>query len=288
MAEILVTGASGLLGSHVCRRLAAKGHEVLGLARTRAAPGRFAKVDLTSDDELGRITGRFDAVVHLAALLPAPSRSPTMQDWLLHNTGATLALLRFCVDRGVKRFVLGSTWSVYGDPTRRASVSERADPAPVDGYSLSKLAAETLSVPFAFVHGLSAAILRFGYIVGQGMREDTVVRTFLAGARSGRPLRLVNGGADATDFVAAADAAAAVEQALTNGEGIFNIGGGAPVLIRDLAQACGTATGNPVEVKIETVARPPRTMWLAIGKAERELGWRPAASLVDTLRGSDA
>ena len=92
-----------------------------------------------------------------------------MQDWLLHNTGATLALLRFCVDRGVKRFVLGSTWSVYGDPTRRASVSERADPAPVDGYSLSKLAAETLSVPFAFVHGLSAAILRFGYIVGQGM-----------------------------------------------------------------------------------------------------------------------
>lgn len=287
MAKILVTGASGLLGSHVCDLLVGKGHEVLGLTRTRAAPGQFVRVDLTNYEELGKIQGRFDAVVHLAALLPEPSRSPTMHDWFEQNAGSTLGLLRFCVERGVKRFVLASTWSVYGDPTKRGSVSETTEPEPADGYSLSKLAAEMLCAPFAFVHGLGTTILRFGYIVGRGMREDTVVRTFLASVRDGRPLRLLNGGADATDLVAACDAASAVELALRRGEGIFNIGGGAPVLIRDLANACGAATGRKVELTFEPMLRAPRTMWMEIGKSAEQLGWRPTASLSETLREAD-
>jgi UDP-glucuronate 4-epimerase len=245
-------------------------------------------VDLSNPEELERIPGRFDAVVHLAALLPSPSRSPAMRDWFQHNAGATLALLQFCVNRGIKRFVLGSTWSVYGDPTGRSCVSEAAEPAPADGYSLSKLAAETLALPFAFVHGLSVVILRFGFIVGKGMRADTVVCRFLAAARDGQPLRVLNGGTDVTDIVAASDAAAATEIALARGEGVFNIGGGVPVLIRDLAQACGAEIGKKVDLAIEPAQRAPRTMWMAIEKARNELGWQPAAGLATALRAVDA
>jgi UDP-glucose 4-epimerase len=282
--RILLTGASGLLGRHATLRLRSAGHHVTTVSRVNSLDSSTVLADLSEPTQVHAIPGDFDSVVHLAALLPSPTTRVTEEAWFSNNTQSTLNLLEFCRRRAIKRFVFGSTWSVYGNPRSDTALSEEAGAQPDDPYSLSKLSAELLIPPYCFCYGVDAVILRFSYLFGVGMRRDTVVEKFLSLAASGSDLPLLNGGVDRTDLLYVKDAAAAVQLAMTRGAGIFNIGSGTATTIEMLAIAAKEVTRSTSRLTYGPRGAESRRMFLSIEKARRELGWTPRYSLSSGLR----
>jgi nucleoside-diphosphate-sugar epimerase len=165
--KILVTGATGKVGSRLVKRLAKRGDHVRALVRdvARAADLRGDRVELVTGDlldpnSLAVAVRGVDAVVHCAAFF----RGATAEQAHATNDLGTQHLARATVAAGVKRFVFTSTGLVYG-PHGGKTVNEDASCAPVDAYPLSKLAAER----FLFgLEGLDVHVLRLPFVYGDG------------------------------------------------------------------------------------------------------------------------
>src|SRR3954470_7296338 len=144
--NILVTGATGKIGSRLARRLAQRGDHVRALVRdpARAAVLREANVELAEGDlleveSLAAAVRDIDAVIHCAAFFrgATPEQAHAVNDLGTHH------LARAARDACVKRFIFTSTGLVYG-PTGGRPAREDDPCAPIDGYPASKLAAERL------------------------------------------------------------------------------------------------------------------------------------------------
>ena len=182
--RILVTGAAGFIGSHVCEALVARGDEVVGLdnfdpfyprrvkqqnlaALRGCAAFRLVEGDITCDPlPLAGVA----AVVHLAAKAGV---RPSVRDPVAYtavNVTGTARVLEATREAGVQRIVLGSSSSVYGDATPRPFAEDAAAVEPVSPYAASKRAAELLAHVFAHLHGMRVLCLRFFLARGE-LRE---------------------------------------------------------------------------------------------------------------------
>ena len=149
----LVTGGKGFIGSHIAHRLVDEGHKVVVLDNnTMGGTGIFkvAKdhnkqyvtkdiMDLETYNDVS-LKGHFDAVLHLAA---QPSAAISFVDPVADmkiNIGGTLTLLKWCIERNIKRFIFTSSMGVYG--THLEAVNEKAHCRPQSFYGVNKLAAE--------------------------------------------------------------------------------------------------------------------------------------------------
>lgn len=283
--KILLTGAGGFLGRGLAAALAGEGHEVIPV--NRRARGLAGEVvgDLTDPALPARLPARVEAVVHAAAHVPERESAADLAVAMAGNAEATLRLLEYARGAGVRRFVHISSAAVYGVPAAPGAVSEEAEPRPDNAYALSKFAAELMLEPYHFVHGMGTVALRASYVYGPGMRETTVVRKFLALARGGAPIPLVNEGRDYFDLVHRSDVAAAACQALGRGQGIYNVGSGRPTTVRELAEAAIAVAGSRSPIELRPASASYHSKYLDISRAAAELGWRPRVSLRDGLTG---
>ncbi len=165
--KILVTGATGKVGSRVAKDLAQRGHQIRALVRDlpRAAELlgnriELARGDLLDLESLAVAVRGIDAVVHCAAFF----RGATAEQAHATNDLGTQHLANAARAAAVKRFVFTSTGLVYG-PSGGRAVNEDAPCAPIDGYPLSKLAAERFLLG---LEGLDVRILRLPFVYGDG------------------------------------------------------------------------------------------------------------------------
>jgi len=165
--KILVTGATGKVGSRLAKRLAERGHDIRALVRDRARAAdllgdgiELAQGDLLDAASLTTAVQGVDAVVHCAAFF----RGATAEQAHQINDLGTQHLANAARDASVKRFVFTSTGLVYGH--NGGLLAREDDPcAPVDGYPLSKLAAER----FLFtLEGLDVRVVRLPFVYGDG------------------------------------------------------------------------------------------------------------------------
>ncbi|MCD6498501.1 MAG: NAD(P)-dependent oxidoreductase [Deltaproteobacteria bacterium] len=144
--RILVTGASGFIGSHLVRRLVVQGHDVVGLDRRRDdhAPPKLTQIvgDVTSPDDCRKAVEDCDALFHLAAKVGDQGPSA---EYLRINAGGTANLAEQAQRAGLSRFVLMSSVAVhhYGSGHRNADETYHADGS-MNAYAASKLAAEQI------------------------------------------------------------------------------------------------------------------------------------------------
>ncbi|MHC4884870.1 MAG: UDP-glucose 4-epimerase family protein [Planctomycetota bacterium] len=175
--RILVTGATGFVGSHLCKWLTAKGHTVVPAARTQDAshPHTFPVGELGPDTEWSSALSGCDAVVHLAArvhMMNDPSPDPEAEYHRVNCEG-TLRLAQQALEAGVARFIFISTIKVNGDATPDdAPYTEESPPAPDDPYSRSKWAAEQALQGLHRDRGLPLVILRPPLIYGPGVKAN--------------------------------------------------------------------------------------------------------------------
>ncbi len=170
---ILVTGAGGFIGSHVCRLLAARGQEVVAFDRdfTARLPCSTVQGDLGNTDSLAGLfhTHRFDAIVHLAAVLNTASRLHP-EEAMRVNIGGSLALLQLANRFGIPKFIFGSSISVYGSKRYAdcGEVAESEPAAPNTVYGVSKRYVEIVGEEYRQQGQLQFVALRMAMVVGAG------------------------------------------------------------------------------------------------------------------------
>ena len=153
MSNILITGALGFIGRAVCQRVCEIGMDCVAVdkdisacaAQEQGEIERLAIIacDLTDPKSVDGLFAahEFDTIIHLAAILPgAASRDPIRATQV--NVGGSMALLQRATAHGVRRFVFGSSTSVYGSAGTDAPISEQTPAAPTDVYGAAKRAVE--------------------------------------------------------------------------------------------------------------------------------------------------
>jgi UDP-glucuronate 4-epimerase len=309
MSSILVTGAAGFIGSHLCEALVSAGHEVHGfdnfdpfypravkegnLAALRGQPRfRFTEGDIVRDP---LPTAGVDAIVHLAA---RPGVQPSLEDpggYMDANVTGTARLLEQARRGGVVRIVFGSSSSVYGESTPAPFAEDAVADGPISPYAASKRAGELVSRVFTHLYGTRIACLRFFTVYGPRQRPDLAVHRFTARIMAGQPIVMRGDGSSARDYTYVSDIVDGIMASLDwtarqDGVGnepwrVFNLGGGERVRLDRLIAVIAAATGR--EPIIERGADQPGDVSLTaadLSRSERELGYGPKVGIEEGIQ----
>jgi UDP-glucose 4-epimerase len=284
---ILVTGASGFLGSKLVERLAASGQEVIALTRCQVS-GQLATNSMVrwvvgdiAMHGLG-LTGLpdIDAVVHLAGATLGAGKDENL--FLRANEQVTVRLFQALADR-TRRFVIASSQVVYGD-ARHLCVTEDF-PLQPDGsaYACSKLNCENWLRWFQKSHGGEYLVLRFcGFIDGGGVVDYLIDR-----ALAGEPIELYSQGLVRRDYLPSTEGINALMAALEyRGEPGFlpvNIGSGQAVSAHELAKLVCTELKSPSRIELRDTISPQGDFVFSIERARQQLGFQPGI-LTDAVR----
>ncbi len=297
----LVTGAAGFIGSHLVERLLAEGMAVAGvdcftdtydpalkrrnLERAAAHPSfRLIELDLARGD-LARLPDA-TVVFHLAA--QPGVRSSWGADFAVYverNVLATQRLLERYRDARPERFIYSSSSSVYGDAERHPT-PESALPRPFSPYGVSKLAGEHLALLYDRNFGLPVVALRYFTVYGPRQRPDMAFQRFCRALLRGEPITVYGDGSQSRDFTFVADAVEANWRAWRQprARGVYNVGGGSQVELRQAIAILGRALGVEPGVRFEP--RPPgdpeRTCADA-ARLEADLAFRPRVGIEQGL-----
>jgi UDP-glucose 4-epimerase len=263
--KIVVTGASGFLGRALMQNLAHRGINAVGVSRHPCYG--CIKVESYIDAPGG------DVLVHLAEASDrayAQANSPIYE----HRSLATLEALE---GKGFSRVVYASSAVLYGD--QEQSLRKVGDPVyALDAYTRLKLASENA------VLARDGIVARLVNLYGSGMAEGNVLSTILGQIWQDGPVRVLDE-TPVRDFLWIDDAARALSLMATGeASGVFNVGSGQGVSIRELANLVLDAAGQadrPVE-SVRTGSRFSRLV-VDIAQTKEVLGWYPAVSLVEGI-----
>jgi len=301
--RVLITGGAGFIGSHLCDRLLADGHEVI--AMDNLSTGNmdnvahlfghdrfsFIKHDVTN---YVYIAGPLDAVLHLASL-PSPvdyleKPIQTLKVGAL-GTHKTLGLAKA---KGA-RFLLASTSEVYGDPLEHPQREEywgNVNPVGPRGvYDESKRFAEALTMAYHRTHDVDTRIVRIFNTYGPRMRLDDgrVVPNFVRQALRGEPLTVYDDGSRTRSFCYVSDLVEGIVRLLHSDEVYpVNLGNPDEMTILEFARrvlaVCGSkSTITFIKPKDERTKDDPQTRRPDVSKARRILGWIPQVKLDEGL-----
>ena len=305
MANYLVTGAAGFIGSRVAEMLLEAGHTVVGadnindaydqrlkdyrLQRLQRLAGfAFRRVDITDKAAVFALgeEHRFDAVINLAAR--AGVRYSVENPWVYVETNTTgaLNLLEMCRRYDVPKFVQASTSSLYGEgnpvPYREDANTDRV----LSPYAASKKAAEALCYTYHRLYGLDVTVFRYFTVYGPAGRPDMAPFRFVQWISEGRPLRLFGDGSQSRDFTYVDDIARGTILGLKPlGYEVINLGNDRPYTVLELIALIEESVGRKANIVREPrhPADVERT-WASIEKARQLLGWEPAVPLPEGIR----
>jgi dTDP-glucose 4,6-dehydratase len=299
--RILITGAAGFLGSHLCDRFLSEGHQVIGMDNLLTGKtenivhlaGRddfkFIKHDVTN---YIYIEGPLDAVMHFAS--PA---SPI--DYLTYpiqtlKVGAlgTHNALGVAKSKGA-RFLLASTSEIYGDPLVHPQTEDYAGNVDTIGprgvYDEAKRFAEAITMAYHRAHNVDTRIVRIFNTYGPRMRLDDgrVVPNFVGQALRDEPLTVYGDGSQTRSFCYVSDLIEGIYRLLLSDfVQPVNIGNTAEISILEFAQTVNMLTDNPggiVYKHDERIKGDPQTRRPDITRARTILGWEPTVDLATGL-----
>jgi UDP-glucose 4-epimerase len=270
-SHALVTGAAGFIGSHLVDRLLRDGVRVTGvdcftnyydprIKRDNLAGalghGDFTllEADLGAAD-LSRLP-EVDVVFHQAAQAGVrASWGAEFADYVHHNVLATQRLLERYKTSKLQRFVYASSSSVYGD-AERYPTDETLLPRPFSPYGVTKLAGEHLTLLYGRNFGLSTVALRYFTVYGPRQRPDMAFHKFCRAMLRDEEITVYGDGTQSRDFTFVDDAIEANVRAWTGtASGVYNVGGGSQVELREAIALIESALGR--RARIHREPRPP-------------------------------
>jgi len=298
--RIIVSGAAGFIGSHMCDRLLAEGHTVVGLDNFLTGAERnlahlkdhpefqFIRKDVTQPFAMN---GQVDAVLHMAS--PA---SP--KDYLDHpietldvGSAGTRVMLELARSNRAS-FLLTSTSESYGDPLVHPQVETywgNVNPVgPRSCYDESKRFAEALTMAYHRRYNMRTNIARIFNTYGPRMKlnDGRVVPAFLDQALLGEPMTVFGEGSQTRSFCYVSDLVDGLYRLMQSDERYpVNLGNPQEMTILEFAERIRRLTGTSSQIVHKPLPQDdPKQRKPDIGKAQRLLGWQPRVTLEDGLR----
>ena len=202
------------------------------------------------------------------------------------NTMGTLNLLELCREFEVKKFVLASTSSLYGEDTPRPFKEDSDTSRPLSPYAASKKAAEALVYTYHYLHGLDASVLRYFTVYGPAGRPEMSILKFIRAIAEGEPITVFGDGRQERDFTYIDDIARGTVAALKPvGYEVINLGGDRPVVLADAIATIEECLEK--KARIEYAPLHPtdvRATWADVRRAQELLGWRPQVSIEEGIK----
>ncbi|MCK4731127.1 MAG: NAD-dependent epimerase/dehydratase family protein [Methanophagales archaeon] len=283
----LVTGATGFIGSHLCKELIQRGYTVFGLSQS----GRIYNIksllnkkgfhlqrgDIRDIRILSNMirANSIKVIFHLAAQLPHGEAINNPFLCFDINARGTLNLLNAAYLNGVDRFIYASSMSVYSEPPKCLPVDEKHPVRPSTIYGVSKLTGELYCNVYS--KAMDIVVLRYGGAYGRGQPKHNAIPMFINQALNNIPITIYGDGTQTSDFVYVKDMVQGTILALEKNKiGVYNIGGGEEMSITDIAKQIINFTHSKSEIKLadKDTDRPFRFV-LDITKSRKDLGYSP-------------
>jgi nucleoside-diphosphate-sugar epimerase len=295
MGNYLVTGAAGFIGARTTEMLVQDGHTVVGidnvnnaydlrlkeyrLKKLQELPGfSFQKLDISDKAIIDRLKNEnFDGVINLAAW--AGVRASVRNPWIYveSNMMGTLNMLELCRQTGIKKFIVASTSSIYGENPPYPTPESASSSEPLQPYAATKKGAEAMAHAYHHLYGIDVTVVRFFTVYGPAGRPDLSIFRFVQWISEGRPVRVNGDGEQSRGFTYIDDIARGLILALKPvGYEIVNLGGHEVITINNLIKLIEEVVGKQAIVQYG----PPdladmRSNHADVTKAGELLGWEP-------------
>lgn len=305
--RVVVTGAGGFIGSHLCEMLVEQGAAVTALCRytSRRDAGNLRQLpadtlreidvkfgDLRDRDFIGGLVGEADVVFHLAASISVPYSFAAPREVVMTNIEGTLNVLSAAVASARARVIQMSSSEVYGT-AQYTPIDERHPLDAQSPYAASKVGADKLAESFQRSYDLPVVVARPFNTYGPRQSLRAVIPTIIAQALAGGTVRL-GSLAPRRDFVAVRDTVdallrlASIEGGGTGGT--YNVATGIDVSVGDVVELVGEIVGRELAVETEDQRlRPERSEVLQLlgdaTKLHTATGWNPTTGLREGLEG---
>ncbi|MFM9958940.1 MAG: GDP-mannose 4,6-dehydratase [Phycisphaerales bacterium] len=309
---VLVTGAAGFIGSHVCGALLARGARVVGLdnydevyaralkernvaeVRRDFPRGAFEMVEGDAGDAelVAGLMRRFspEGVIHLGArggVRPSIEMPALYCRVNIESTAVMLEQARRCAS--VTRFVLASSSSVYGNLSK-APFSETDDVSfPISPYAATKRACELMGATFAHLYKLPVACLRFFTVYGPRQRPSLAISMFLEKVGRGEAIPVFGDGTTARDYTFIDDIVkgvlASYERVPRFGYRVWNLGNSKPVSLNEMVATVSRVVGS--EARVDRKPSQPGDVELTFAdltRSREELGYSPQTGFEEGVR----
>jgi nucleoside-diphosphate-sugar epimerase len=302
MSKILVTGAAGFIGSHLCEKLLKEGNSVHGIDCltdfyskdikraniSKLLPNKhflFSERDIL---DLTEIDNETEYVFHLAA--QAGVRTSWGKDFIAYtqnNVLATQHLLELSKEHGkLKKIIYSSSSSIYGD-AKSYPTKESSTPQPISPYGVTKLAGEHLCLLYNKNYGIPVVSLRYFTVFGPRQRPDMAFHRFICSILKGESLTIFGDGEQSRDFTYVDDAVNANFLAMSKKtkSAVFNIGGGNYATVNEVITVLEKCIGSSAQVIHQSKEKGDvRNTRADIARAEEELDFHPSVDLEFGLR----
>jgi nucleoside-diphosphate-sugar epimerase len=302
MANYLVTGAAGFIASRVSEMLLSQGHTVTGvdnlndaydvrmkeyrLRKLQARPGfTFQKLDISDRGVVEKLPA-FEAVINLAAR--AGVRASVENPWAFVETNivGTLNMLELCRQKGIKKFILASTSSIYGANASLPTPESAESDHPLQPYAASKKGAEALCHSYHSLYGIDVSVVRYFTVYGPAGRPDMSMFRFTKWISEGQPIQLYGDGEQSRGFTYVDDIARGTLAALQPfGYEIINLGGHEVITMNALIALLEDQIGRQAVIE----RYPPNLADMLanqadVSKARQLLGWKPQVRLQEGVK----
>jgi dTDP-glucose 4,6-dehydratase len=295
-----MSGAAGFIGSHLCDRLVAEGHQVVGLDNFITGARRNLE-QLNGNPRFGfrecdvcrplEIDGPVDGVLHLASLASPVDYLAHPIETLESGSTATRNLLELARQHGA-RFLVTSTSECYGDPLVHPQVETywgNVNPVGLRScYDESKRYAEALTMAYHRVHNLRTNVARIFNTYGPRMQLDDgrVVPAFIDQALRNKPLTVFGDGSQTRSFCYVRDMVDGLYRLMFSDERLpVNLGNPQELTILEFAERIQRLTGTRSPLQFNALPQDdPKRRQPDISKARRILGWEPKVGLEEGLK----
>jgi UDP-glucuronate 4-epimerase len=294
--KVLITGAAGFIGSHLTERLLARGCHVVGfdnfddfydpqIKRHNIQDAlcnedfELIEADIREAGAVDKVVADgIDTIVHLAAragVRPSIARPVLYVDV---NVNGTTVLLEAAKKHNVKKFVFGSSSSVYGNNEKIPFSEDDNVDFPISPYAATKKACELICHTYHHLYGIDITCLRFFTVYGPRQRPDLAIHKFAKLIEQAKPIPVFGDGTMMRDFTYIDDIIDGTVAAMDKCDGfnIYNLGESRPISVNDLIAEIEKALGKKA-VKEYMPSQPgdvERT-YADVTKAVRELGYDP-------------
>ena len=322
--KILVTGAAGFIGFHLCKRLLERGKKVTGLdnlndyydvtlkhSRLRQLNGdrnfKPVKIDLEDRDGIAGLfrEEKFNIVINLAAQAGVRYSLVNPYSYIDSNVTGFLNILEGCRHNEVKHLVFASSSSVYGANTKMPfSVHNNVD-HPVSLYAATKKANELMAHTYASLFKVPCTGLRFFTVYGPWGRPDMALFLFTKAILEGKPIDVFNYGKMQRDFTYIDDIIEGIVRVMEKIPGpnpewsgdvpdaatsyapykLYNIGNNNPVELMKFIETLEQCLGKKAEKKLLPIqAGDVPATYADVDDLMRDVGFKPETSIEDGIR----